>query len=59
MGLERYAQEDREALCQHNEERYDWLEDNGVQQFVAEFLLMAVLRVTYFCQKLSGLTNSV
>jgi hypothetical protein len=24
MGLDRYAQEDREALCQHNEERYDW-----------------------------------
>ncbi len=21
MGLDRYAQEDREALCQHNEER--------------------------------------
>jgi hypothetical protein len=31
MGLDRYAQEDREALCQHNEERYDWLEHLGAQ----------------------------
>ncbi len=25
------SQEDREALCQHNEERYDWLEHLGAQ----------------------------
>jgi hypothetical protein len=25
------SQEDREALCQHNAERYDWLEHLGAQ----------------------------